>query len=111
MSRTLLTKHYQRIASLWPKDPMRPDRVFSKVLEHREKHLADAGQAELRNINALYSLLDDRYSKKYPTPKHVLSPQSNPNHYIDLIAELEKAPTRSWWDNFVTNLKGRIRFS
>jgi hypothetical protein len=63
-----LAKHYQRIAALWPKDPVRPERLFTKVTEFREKRLADLSQTELqgelRNVNALYSLLDDRYSKK-----------------------------------------------
>lgn len=115
MSRSQVAKHYQRIASLWPKDPMRPERQFAKLIDHRAKQIESLDEAklkeELRNVNALYSLLDNRYSKKYPTPKHVLSPQSNPTHYTDLMAELEKAPTRNWWENFVESVRGRIRFS
>jgi cytochrome b pre-mRNA-processing protein 6 len=71
-----LTKHYRRIASLWPKDPMRPERPFTRVPEFRQQKLiADAGQAylqsESRNVNALYSLLDGRYSKKVYMPSHL----------------------------------------
>jgi cytochrome b pre-mRNA-processing protein 6 len=48
---------------------------------------------------------------QYPTPKHILEPQSNPTHYADLMKEIEAAPTKTWWDNFVANMKGKIRFS
>lgn len=149
---------------------MRPERQFAKVAAVRTKAIEGLDEAklkgELRNVNALYSLLDDRYSKKvcyfilrirqrlacmsgirilisstkemqilvlnlravlggammiwmnsdhntlqYPTPKHVLAPQSNPGHYTDLMEEMERAPQRGWWDNFVAGIKGRIRFS
>jgi hypothetical protein len=47
---------------------MRPERQFAKVTDFRAKAIAGLEEAklkgELRNVNALYSLLDDRYSKK-----------------------------------------------
>jgi len=110
-----LLKHYQRIASLWPADPMRPQGAFTKAIAWRENNTKalspEQAQAELRNVNALYSLLDNRYQKKYPLSPKILAPQSNPNHYNDLIAELEVAPNRSWFENFMASFKGKIRMS
>jgi cytochrome b pre-mRNA-processing protein 6 len=64
----LLAKHYTRILSLWPKDPLRPDVQFSSLLTSRQSGLRKLAEkqsnAEMRNVNALYSLLDDRYSKR-----------------------------------------------
>jgi hypothetical protein len=63
-----IAKHYARLLSRWPKDPVRPENTFHKLLSARtaKAHtLSDSeANAELRNVNALYSLLDDRYKKK-----------------------------------------------
>jgi len=63
-----VAKHYARLLSRWPKDPLRPENTFHKLLSARAakaNSLSDTEvNAELRNVNALYSLLDDRYKKK-----------------------------------------------
>ena len=47
---------------------MRPERPFTRITEFRTKQIEGQSDAvlkgELRSVNALYSLLDDRYSKK-----------------------------------------------
>ena len=64
----LLAKHYTRILSRWPKDPLRPDVQISSLLTARQAGLRKMTEKnasdEMRNVNALYSLLDDRYSKR-----------------------------------------------
>jgi hypothetical protein len=67
-TRQLLTKHYSRILANWPQDLLRPETPFQSLLQARVAKiptLTDAeATAELRNVNALYSLMDDRYSRK-----------------------------------------------
>lgn len=50
---------------------MRPERPFIRVTDFRSKQIESleepALKGELRNVNALYSLLDNRYSKKVRT--------------------------------------------
>lgn len=67
-------------------------------------------QAELPQINALYSLLENRYSKKYPISAAVLKPVSNPDHYDRLMEEIEKAPKKSWLQAKLDNWKMKIRW-
>lgn len=93
MATSNIPRHYGRILSQWPKDLVRPSVQFQDVLRLKipseaskvesqpapGKDLRDPTrpavsevkpikasdtQAELRNINALYTLLDDRYAKK-----------------------------------------------
>jgi cytochrome b pre-mRNA-processing protein 6 len=64
-----LAKHYARILKQWPQDLLRPTSTFSSVIEKRAAAVkstmtAQQEKAEMRNVNALYSLLDGRYSKK-----------------------------------------------
>jgi cytochrome b pre-mRNA-processing protein 6 len=61
-------------------------------------------------VNALYSLLDDRYKKKYPIPRDALHPSANPSYYEDLVRELEEAPKRNWWQRTVNRWRGFIRW-
>ena len=46
---------------------------------------------------------------QYPLSGSLLRPTSNPTHYTDLIEELEKAPTRSWWEATLNKWRGFIR--
>jgi cytochrome b pre-mRNA-processing protein 6 len=39
----------------------------------------------------------------------MMKPASNPNHYEDLARELEEAPDRTWWGNFVKRVRGMVR--
>jgi len=62
-------------------------------------------------INALYSLLENRYSSMYPTSPEMLRPQSKPEYYEDLAAEMEAAPKRGWWAQKMLRLRGMIRLN
>ena len=138
-----VAKHYTRILALWPKDLLRPNAPFARIIERRatpfgvkpiSSPLEDvkrpastdkttgaaiqpaqvnvsSPQAELPQINALYSLLENRYSKKYPISPAVLKPSSNPEHYDRLMAEIERAPKKTWWQAKVDEWKGKFRWS
>lgn len=75
----LAYKHYIRALSRWPKDPLRPECQFQDAMRKRidRRFLpvsspdapAVAGNAvderfELEQANVLYSLLENRYSRK-----------------------------------------------
>lgn len=67
-------------------------------------------QAELAKINALYSLLENRYSKRYPISPGVLQPTSKPEHYTRLMEEIERAPQKSWLQAKMDEWKMKIRW-
>lgn len=96
-----------------------------------ERELAQAGgnasEAQLKQVNALYSLLENRYQTKvrdgharssfwkltatqYRIAGNLMRPKSNPTHYTDLMKELEEAPNRSWFGRIGKKLGGLIRF-
>ncbi|KAF2175064.1 hypothetical protein K469DRAFT_684766 [Zopfia rhizophila CBS 207.26] len=149
MSSTTVARHYARLLSLWPKDPLRPTLPFTKTLERRAARFAPASEAsstqddkakapkanvkaapqengarsssvtassmsdpkaELVNINAVYSLLENRYSKRYPTSPGLLRPASNPEHYEKLMEEIKRAPTKSWLRAKLDQWKMMIRW-
>ena len=76
----LIQRHYLRIIQQWPKDPLRPDISFSNALQKRLAERFPGNDAstpassttaaptvideakELAQINALDSLLENRYS-------------------------------------------------
>lgn len=66
---------------------------------------------ELKQAEALYNLLENKYARKYPFPETLRYPDFNPTYYDDLIEELNAAPNRTplqrWWLRF----KGRFRFA
>ena len=88
--------------------------------------------AESREINALYSLLENRYTKEvrlfchlsfyptvtvadetsnqFPLSTNMMNPQSMPNHYTDLAKELDELPTRSRWSHFVKRISNMVRW-
>ncbi|KAF2011758.1 hypothetical protein BU24DRAFT_426856 [Aaosphaeria arxii CBS 175.79] len=135
-----IINHYTRILSLWPKDPLRPAQPFTNAIEHRAVPLGvtplpkpspsskDApsssstqtppaaapstlnADAELANINALYSLLGNRYSNLNKLSPGVLKPTSNPEYYDRLMREIERAPTKSWFQAKVDEWKMKIRW-
>lgn len=47
---------------------------------------------------------------QYQLSGSLTKPASNPNHYTNLIEEIEKAPTRSWLEATINRWKGFIRF-
>ncbi|KAI9885225.1 MAG: hypothetical protein M1823_002964 [Watsoniomyces obsoletus] len=63
-----VSRHYMRILAQWPKDPLRPETSFREAMRRRmekRKELIERNDpSELQQVNALYSLLEDRYRKK-----------------------------------------------
>jgi len=129
MSKSIAYKHYLRALSRWPKDKLRPECQFQDAMRRRidrrflpasSPNTPNAAQAvansaidekvELEQVNAIYSLLENRYSRKYPITGSLLKPASNPTHYTDLVKELEEAPDRSWFGRTVNRWKGFLRF-
>jgi cytochrome b pre-mRNA-processing protein 6 len=128
-------KHWARIIQRWPVDKIRPESVsFQTKMQRRidrilKPSLNDAAtsvkgndalvtaappiefseQQQLKQANALYSLLENRYSTAYPMPEHFRYPASRKSHYDDLLNELEAAPGRSKFASYLQKLKGRFR--
>ncbi|KAF2259989.1 hypothetical protein CC78DRAFT_536723 [Lojkania enalia] len=101
MSSMTIAKHYTRLQTLWPKDFLRPTQPFTKLLAHRLSQSQSPNPkaniaTELRNINALYTLLDNRYTRLYPLSPTVLRPTSNPGYYDALMKDIGEAPNKSW---------------
>lgn len=89
---------------------LRPTVQFQDALKARAAAASTAPEAqELRNANALYSLLDDRYANKYPASPSLLKPRSNPSYYDDLMVELSRAPERGWFERLTNKWKGLLR--
>lgn len=65
---------------------------------------------ESAQITALFSLLENRYAKKYPLSDAVFKPRSAPDHYDNLMAEIERAPRKTWWQAKVDEWKMMIRW-
>ncbi|KAG4439397.1 hypothetical protein IFR05_005146 [Cadophora sp. M221] len=129
MSKSIAYKHYIRALSRWPVDNLRPDCQFPQIMRKRleqrfppasSQTTPSAAQAvasspideklELEQANVLYSLLENRYARKYPLKGSLMSPKSNPNHYTNLIRELEEAPRSSWVERTIKRWKGFLRF-
>jgi len=127
MSRAIVSKHYARILSRWPVDRLRPEIAFQNVLKKRaeagptlqiqegntaqvttETRTRDPTQ-ELKEINALYSLLEDKYTRSYSVSQEVMHPASMPNHYTNLARELDELPDRTWFGNFFRRMKNMVR--
>jgi len=129
MSNSIAYKHALRALSRWPKDTLRPECQFQdamrKRLNRRYPPSSSAGsqsavqtvpisaaekKLEMEEANILYSLLENRYSRKYPITGSLMKPASNPTHYEDLVKELEAAPERSWFGRQANRWKGFLRF-
>lgn len=126
-----LAKHYLRLAHNWPNDNLRPVLVRTALLHRRERLLgntppplpkeANAATAvegkvadadgERGQANALYSLLEGRYSRAYPTSEEILRPRGMPSYYANLAAEMQEAPKRNWWQAKWARWSRMIRFS
>ncbi|KAI6088314.1 hypothetical protein F4821DRAFT_234263 [Hypoxylon rubiginosum] len=103
-------RHILRALSQWPKDTLRPHVQFQDVLRKRfETSSSLPEQDQLKEANALYSLLDNRYKKKYPITGSLLRPKSKPTYFTDLVKELEEAPNRSYLERMMLRLKGVVR--
>jgi cytochrome b pre-mRNA-processing protein 6 len=133
-----IAKQYTRLLTLWPKDALRPNLPFTRAIEHhgrpfgvqpiapaaeeatKSKAAAPSQPApsspanpkpEQAQVNALYSLLENRYSTKYALSPGVLRPTSAPEHYTRLMEEIERAPKKTWWEAKLDQWKMKIRWS
>ncbi|OJD10424.1 hypothetical protein ACJ73_09795 [Blastomyces percursus] len=67
-------------------------------------------QLSSASINALYSLLENRYEKQYPLPQNLRHPRSAPSHYDDVLREFREAPGRGWVKRLMEKVRGVLRF-
>ncbi|OAA59782.1 hypothetical protein SPI_05980 [Niveomyces insectorum RCEF 264] len=138
--KNVLQKQYKAAFARWPKDRLRPDLQLQEVLnQNLADRLAGrrmgvaatvaGGQttgrpntaaaptastsdlSQLRQVNALFSLLDDRYKKLYHTTGSLMTPRSNPTYYDDLMTELREVPTRSFFGRLRRRIGGMFRIS
>jgi hypothetical protein len=117
----------------WPADPVRPASV--SVHSYLQARLAevdptkqsqqqrttaqttqpppspDAQGLSESSLNALSSLLEDRYARRYPLSPRLRRPPSDPDYYDNLIREFEEAPSRDWWGRLGKRVKGLFRFT
>lgn len=73
-------------------------------------HANPSPQQESAQVTALFSLLEDRYAKKYVLGEAVFKPTSAPEHYTKLMEEIERAPQKTWWQAKVDEWKMKIRW-
>ncbi|KAL4990443.1 hypothetical protein BDW68DRAFT_174918 [Aspergillus falconensis] len=110
----------------WPTDPIRPASV--SVQTYLESRLSSQPQAQdsssstttaasaktstisQSSLNALDSLLENRYVKRYPLSEKLRHPASNPDHYDNLLREFEEAPNRDVMGRIRKRLSGLLRF-
>ncbi|KAL4997244.1 hypothetical protein BDV10DRAFT_186432 [Aspergillus recurvatus] len=110
----------------WPTDPIRPASV--SVQTYLQSHLSSLPQAQdsssstttavsaktsaisQSSLNALDSLLENRYAKRYPLSEKLRHPASNPDHYDNLLREFEEAPNRDIMGRIRKRLSGLLRF-
>ncbi|EXJ85775.1 hypothetical protein A1O1_06143 [Capronia coronata CBS 617.96] len=132
---SVAVKHWARIIKRWPVDRVRPEHIsFQTVMQGRLQKASSPSAAaenvkanealvspanppqldearEMRQVNALYSLLEDRYFNAYPIPAKLRNPESMPTHYDDVIKEMDEAPSRTWTQSLMKRIKGSLRFS
>ncbi|KAK2768669.1 hypothetical protein FQN54_000525 [Arachnomyces sp. PD_36] len=114
-----LSSHLRRLQSRWPSDPVRPASVSipTYLQNHNPSSTPSTSTPEspakppptTSSINALYSLVENRYANAYPLPQHLRYPASNPSHYDDLVREFAEAPTRGWFASMKKKLGGFLR--
>jgi len=69
------------------------------------------GELSESSVNAMTSLLNDRFARRYPLSQKVRYPASDPDHYDNLIREFEEAPNRDWLGRLKKRLGGILRLS
>ena len=131
----LALRHWSRIIQRWPVDKVRPEAVsFQTLMKKRIERATNPPlnavasntkgteaaatpevrpvfneHRELQQVNALYSLLENRFATQHPIPEELRYPASRTTHYDDFLRELEEAPSRTKFDSFMQRLKGRFR--
>ncbi|KAL4892649.1 hypothetical protein BDV59DRAFT_202397 [Aspergillus ambiguus] len=112
----------------WPADPVRPASVsVHSYLQARLAEVDPSKQSQSTaqttqqtqsteglsdsSLNALSSLLEDRYARRYPLSPRLRRPPSDPDYYDNLIREFEEAPSRDWWGRLGKRMRGLFRFT
>ncbi|KAJ1714298.1 hypothetical protein NYO67_3560 [Aspergillus flavus] len=112
----------------WPTDHVRPSAVsvqtyLQSYLPQTSENASKQPQQQQQSsqspppplseasLNALSSLLEDRYARRYPLPPKLRRPTGNPDYYDNVIKEFSEAPTRDFWGRVSARLKGLFRFS
>ncbi|CAI7580196.1 hypothetical protein PCG10_007929 [Penicillium crustosum] len=97
----------------WPSDAVRPASVsVQSYIESRLQPTDKSSQAiSESSVNALESLLNNRYARKYPMPEKLRRPASNPDHYDNVVREFAEAPNRDWFGRLKKRLAGIIRLT
>lgn len=113
--------YFRRGLERWPKDALRPDCQLQDVLAKRldASNLVPFAQAslgpaekqaaEFKQVNALYTLLENRYQTKYKLSDKMMKPKFNPTYYEDVMREVDEAPTRTWAHMIKNKLSGMFR--
>ena len=105
-----ISQHYSRLLARWPVDKLRPaERHFQRLLEKRIQAAPTVTRDESREVNAAYLLLENGFRKRYPVSDAFMHPASKPDHYTALAKELEEAPNRTWWTNWVKRMQNLVR--
>ncbi|KAF7586456.1 hypothetical protein BBP40_008889 [Aspergillus hancockii] len=109
------TQYIARINHLlkhWPADLVRPSSV--SVQSYLQSQLPQTSQDPSKrpqqqspqsqneplpeaSLNALSSLLEDRYVRRYPLSPKIRRPACSPDHYDNVIKEFSEAPSRDFW--------------
>ncbi|KAF7122168.1 hypothetical protein CNMCM5793_000125 [Aspergillus hiratsukae] len=102
----------------WPTDAVRPASVSVQTylqsrLPSTQPQQQPSPKVEISeaSLNALSSLLEDRYARRYPLPPKLRRPASNPDHYDNVVKEFEEAPGRDFWGRVGKRLRGLFRFT
>lgn len=105
-----ISQHYSRLLARWPVDKLRPaERHFQRLLEKRIQEAPAGTRDESREVNAAYILLENGLRKRYPVSDAFMHPASKPDHYTALAKELEEAPNRTWFSNWVKRMQNLVR--
>ncbi|PGH15102.1 hypothetical protein AJ79_02628 [Helicocarpus griseus UAMH5409] len=115
---TTLRAHLTRLLSRWPADPVRPASISVQTyLKSRIPATTTATptqqqqqQPSAASVNALYSLLENRYAREYPLPANLRHPRSAPQHYDEVLREFREAPGRGLIGRFMRKIRGVLRF-
>ncbi|OJJ97966.1 hypothetical protein ASPACDRAFT_122791 [Aspergillus aculeatus ATCC 16872] len=122
------TARINHLLTHWPKDKVRPASVsIHAYLQSRlpqpqpqspsspSSSSSSSAQTTPKpglskaNLDALTSLLDDRYARRYPLPPRLRHPASNPQHYENVIREFDEAPDRDWLGRLRKKVVGMLR--
>nr|UBX54561.1 hypothetical protein [Aspergillus sp.] len=126
-----LQSRISHLLAHWPADPVRPASVsVHSYLQARLAEVDPTKQSQQQHttakttqqpptteglsessLNALSSLLEDRYARRYPLSPRLRRPPSDPDYYDNLIREFEEAPSRDWWGRLGKRVKGLFRFT